>query len=242
MALQIGRAISRGVRRTLNSTGFALMVATAGYMLLIVAATNTLVADALPPEVRAEAEIGLTLPVPPAVAGALALVSLLFGTVVFVAAARAFTRDARERSSIAAAPFTRRIGRAVVSTIGANVVVTVAVTVGLVLLVVPGLFLAVSFVFVVFAVGVEDARAVAALRRSWALASGNRLRLFALVLVVGVASGVVSAVGSVFALGDPLVGQVVSLVLSTPVTVLGYGVVADAYVQLRDETDRHVAA
>jgi hypothetical protein len=241
MALRIGRAIRGGVERTLNPTGLALMVATAGYTLVLAGSVNSVVEASLPPEVREQAEIGLTFPLSPAAAGALAVVSVLFGTALFLGAARTFTRDAHERSSFTADPFTRRIGRALVSAVGANLVVVVAVMVGFVLLVVPGLFLAVSFVFVVFAIAVEDARALEALRRSWELASGNRLRLFALVLVIGVASGLLGGVGSVVAVESPLVGQVVSVVLSTPVTVVGYGVVADAYVQLREGTDGRAA-
>ena len=62
--------------------------------------------------------------------------------------------------------FTRRIGRATLSAVGANLFIGAAVSVGFVLLVVPGVYLAISFLFAVFVVGVEDERAVDALRRS----------------------------------------------------------------------------
>lgn len=206
VALQIGRAISRGIRRTLNSTELALIVLTAVYMLTFVGALNIVVVAGLPPEVRDRADVGLTLPLPGAVAGVVVALGMLFGIVLYLAAARAFTGGPAERASFSTELFTRRIGRALASAVGANVVLTVAVLTGLVLLVVPGFFLAVSFVFVVFVIGVEDARMLDAFRRSWGLASGNRWRLFALVLVVGVGTGLLSGLGSVVSVVDPIVG------------------------------------
>ena len=87
----------------------------------------------------------------------------------------------------------------------------------------------------VFAVAVEDDGPVAALRRSWELASGNRWRLLALVVLLGVVGGVSGAVGSVFSLADPLVGQVVSIGITSVFLVLMYGILADAFLQLREE-------
>lgn len=94
-----------------------------------------------------------------------------------------------------------------------------------------------SFTFVIFAIGVEDARPLAALRRSWALASGNRWRLFALVLVVGIATGLLSSLGSVVSIANPTAGQIVSLLISAPLAIASYGILADAYVQLRESSE-----
>lgn len=234
MALRIGTAIGRGIRRTLNPMGGLLMVLSFVYVLVLVGAANTLVAAGLPPAVRDQAGIGLTLPVPTAVAAAVVPVTVVFGLVIFLAATRAFTRRPAEAGAISADLFTRRIVRALVSAIGANVVVSVSVLIGFVLFVVPGLFLSVSFVFVVFAIGVEDARAIEAMRRSWSIARGNRWRLLALVLITGVGTGLFGSIGSLVSVVDPVLGQVVSLVLTAPVAVFSYGVIADAYVQLRD--------
>lgn len=236
MALRIGRAIGRGILRTLNPVGIVLMVLTFLYTLGFVASVNTAVAAALPAEVQEQARIGLTLPVSPTVAGLLMIVGMLVGTVILLAATRAFTRGSRERGSLSADLFTRRIGRALLSAIVANVIVFIAVVIGFVLLFVPGIFLAVSFIFVIFAIGVEDAGPVAALRRSWELASGNRWRLFALGLIVGIITGLLSGIGSVVSIANPTAGQVISLVISAPLTVLGYGILADAYVQVRESS------
>ena len=236
MALRIGTAIGRGIRRTMNPMGGLLMVLSFVYVVVLVGAVNTLVATGMPPAVREQAGVGLTFPVPTAVAAAIVPVSIVFGLVVVLAATRSFTRGPAETGAIAAGPFTRRIGRALVSMIGANVVVSVSVLVGFVLFVVPGLFLSVSFVFVVFAIGVEDARAIEAMRRSWSIARGNRWRLLAIVLITGVGTGLFASVGSLVSVVDPVLGQLVSLLLTAPLAVFSYGVFADAYVQLRDDS------
>lgn len=235
MPLQLGRAIGRGVRRALNPTGGVLMLLTAVYLVVFVGALNTLIAAAFPPELRQQASFDLTFPISGALAGVLIVVGLLFGFVIYLAAARAFTRDPNKHPRFSTDLFTRRIGRALVSAIGANIIVSVAVTIGFILLIIPGLYLSVSFVFVVFAIGVEDARALDALRRSWELASGHRWRLLALVLVIGIGTSLFSSIGTAVAFVDPVLGQLVSLVLTAPISVLSYGILAEAYIQVRDE-------
>lgn len=241
MALQIGRAIGRGIRRVLNPVGLVLMVLTFLYTLVFVGSINTIVTGALPAEVQDQAQIGLTFPISSTVAGILIIAGMLFGTVILLAATRAFTRGPNERGSVSADLFTRRIGSALVSAIVANILVFVAVTIGFVLLFVPGLFLLVSFTFVIFAIGVEDAGPIAALRRSWDLASGNRWRLFALVLIVGIATGLLSGIGSVVSIVNPAAGQILSLVISAPLGIMSYGVLADAYVQVREMSEESAA-
>jgi len=231
MTLRFGRAIAGGIRRALTPAGVALMLLTACYTAVFVGAVNSFVVAALPPSVRDQAGVGLTFPLSQTAAGSLAVASLVFGMVVVLAAARAFTDDGGRGFGDY---FTRRMGRALVSAIGANLVVSVAVMGGFILLIVPGLYLAVSFTFVVFVIAVEDARAIPALRRSWSLANGNRWRLLAIVLVIGVVTGLVGSVGSLVSLVDPTAGQVVSLVVTAPFSVLGYGVLADAFEQVRD--------
>jgi len=83
-----------------------------------------------------------------------------------VNAARAMTREREALDSLPAELFTRRIGRATLSAVGANLVIAAAVSVGSLLLVIPGVYLAISLLFAVFVVGVKDERAVGALRRN----------------------------------------------------------------------------
>lgn len=51
---------------------------------MFVRSINTIVAGALPAAVQEQAQIGLTLPVPPAVAGGLMIVGMLVGTVILL--------------------------------------------------------------------------------------------------------------------------------------------------------------
>ena len=237
MSLRIGDAVGDGVRRAVTYSGGLLMALMFVYQLLIVGSVNRLVTAVLPPEAQARPELGLVIPVPVAVAAGLVVVGLLFGPVLYLWAARALTRSQSDLDSLPGELLTRRIGRATVSAIGANIVVSIAVLIGFILLIVPGIFLAISFVFVVFAIGVEDEGAIDALRRSWKLASGDRWSLLALVLVVAVVTGVGSGIGSAFSLVDPLAGQLLSLAVSAVFGVIGYGILAEAYLRLTDGPD-----
>ncbi|WP_336135312.1 hypothetical protein [Natronomonas amylolytica] len=235
MSLQIGDALGDGIRRSLTYSGGVLMVLTFVYQLVFLGAVNTIFLEVLPPEVEGSGQLGLALPIPVAAAGVLAVLGLAFGVVFYIAATRALTREQSELDSLPSELFTRRIGRAFISAVGANIVVTIAVTIGFVLLIVPGVFLAISFIFVIFAIGVEDERAIDALRRSWGLSSGNRWSLLALGLIVGVVTSVGSGLGSVFSFISPVAGQVVSLALTSVFAILSYGILADAYLQVRGE-------
>jgi hypothetical protein len=235
MSLQIGDAIGDGIRRSLTYSGGVLMVLTFVYQLVFLGAVNTIFLGMLPPEVEGSGQIGLTLPIPVAAAGVLAVLGLAFGAVFYIAGTRALTRDQSELDSLPSEVFTRRIGRAFISAVGANIVVSIAITIGFVLFIVPGVYLMISFLFVIFAIGVEDERATDALRRSWELASGNRWSLLALGLIVGIVTTVGSGIGSVFSVISPVAGQVASLALTSVFAIVSYGILADAYLQVRGE-------
>jgi len=149
---------------------------------------------------------------------------------------RVLTRPRDELSTLPPSLYTRRIGRATLWNLGGGVLVGFSVAIGLVLLVLPGLFLAVCFLFFVFAVGVEDRRTIGALRRSWALSRGNRLKLVVVVILAGIIGAVIGAVGQLFQLASsPVVGELLSNTISSILFVLLYGIVAAAYLQVRDD-------
>ena len=56
-------------------------------------------------------------------------------------------------------------------------------------------------------------------------------------LVVAVAAGVGSSIGSVLSLVNPAAGELLSLAVSAVSGVVGYGVFAEAYLRLADEPD-----
>jgi hypothetical protein len=209
-------------------------VLTISYQLLFVGSVNTIVVDRLPSGVQSSsAGVGFALPLPTGVAAGLAVFALLLGTGVFLVTARLLTRDLAALSSLPGELFTRRLGRAFLSALVVSVVLGVAIPIGFVFLLVPGLFLAVSLQFAVFAVAVEDTGPIEAFRRSWELASGNRWRLLALVVLFGVVGGIGGAIGSLLAFVSPSVGQLASLVINSVGVILMYGIIADSFVQLR---------
>ncbi|MFB6169334.1 MAG: hypothetical protein ABEJ43_10895 [Haloferacaceae archaeon] len=236
MSLQLTEAVTDGVGRVFTRTGAVLFALLAAQQALLVTSLNTVVAAEMPP--AAAGVVGLTLPIPSPVALALAAGSALLGTVALVVLARAFARPRPELSSFPASLLTRRIGRASLTALVGGTVVAVTVTLGLPFLLVPGLFLATCFALVPFAVGVEDRGTVGALRRSWRLSRGSRLRLGSVVLAAGaggVAVGIVPAILQMA--GAAGAGDVVTVLLNGTLTTLVYGVLAAAYRQLTDEDD-----
>jgi hypothetical protein len=195
----------------------------------------------LPPQSASELgeTIGLTLPVSGTVATGVFLVSVAFSAVYFVGLARALTRPVAELSTFPSELYTRRLGRATVSMFLGGVVVMLSVTIGLTFLILPGVFLAVCFLFFIFAVGVEDRGVVDALKRSWGLSRGNRLKLTVVVIFSGVIGAVTGSVGTVLDLaGSPIVADLVSNAISSVLFVLLYGIMASAYLQVQYDDQR----
>lgn len=234
MALQLGRAVGRGARRSLSISGIVALVLTICYQVLFVGSFNAVLVSRLPSELQAgDVGIGFALPLPTEIAAVLTVASLLIGIGIFLVTARLLARDVSALSSLPSTLFTRRLGRAFPSAVVVSVVLGVAIPIGFAFLLVPGLFLAVSFQFALFAVAVEDTGPIEAFRRSWELANGNRWRLLALVVLFGVVGAIGGTVGSVFAFVSPSAGQLASLVINSVLIILMYGIIADSFVQLR---------
>jgi len=211
---------------------------TIGYQIVFVGSLNTVIVGQLPASVPPSdvGTVGFTLPLSTEVATILGVGALCFGVGVFLVTARLLARDLPELSSLPGELFVRRIGPAFLSAFVVSVALAVVIPLGFALLFLPGLFLAVSLQFAVFAVAVEDTGPVDALRRSWALARGNRWRLLALVVLFGILGGIGGAVGSLFTFVSPSVGQLASLVINSVLVVLMYGILADSFVQLRGDS------
>lgn len=238
MSLRLGRAFVDGTRRVLTRTGGVLFVALLTLQLFVQTSANTVALGVLPPEATAQldGQLGLMLPAPAGVAGALLVVALILNAAFFVALARGLTRPIGDLGSFPETLYTRRIGRATISVIGAGIVAGIGVFVGFALVILPGIFLGICFLFVPFEIGVGDERAGAALKRSWGRSRGNRLRLAVLVILAGVVGAIIGVVGALFdAARAAVAGDVVSNLLTTILFVALYGVIADAYVQLRGD-------
>jgi hypothetical protein len=244
MTFKLTRAFTGGLRRSVSTSGFVVLTLTILSQFAIVVAINTLVAEAIPDDVPASQTIpmGLTAPISSTVAAALAVVAFLFSLYIVLLAPRLLTRETRSLSKLPASVFTRRFVRAYLSIALVSILLAIAIPLGFSMLFVPGIFIAVSFQFAVFAVAVEDAGPIDALRRSWNLSSGNRWRLFGLLILLLVLSVTGNVVGTAFTLANRTIGQVLSILVNAALLLCMYGVISDAFVQLanpgRNDADR----
>jgi len=233
MSLQLSTAFTDGIRRTTTRTGGIVLGLYLVFQTVSIVLTNTALAGMLPAE--AAGEMGLTVPLPGAVAGVLLLVSYLVLAMLFVVIARAFARPLTELSTFPSELYTRRIGRATASMIVAGIIVFVAVVFGTLFFIIPGVFFALCFLLFWYAIAVEDRGPIDGLRRSWDLSRGNRIKLL-FVLGVLVALSIVSAiVGTVSELaGVPAIGDIIVILVGSVMGVLYQGILAATYLQLVD--------
>ena len=237
MALQIRRALSSGVSKTLTKAGLVFIVLFGVGQIVFLASTNRLTEAFLagldfPAGATQSPSVPLSLPVSATVAGILALVALLVFQVITVVLIRVMAAD---QQTITHESYTRRMGWVVLNSIVAGIIVSLLTMIGFIILVIPGLFLTVSLLFTTVYIADEDEGFIRAIRDSWSLASGNRWRLFglffvviALFMIVSFASGFAVPAGSVLS-------QVITAILTTILVVYQMAVLTDAYRQLRNE-------
>lgn len=235
MSLQLGRAFGGGVKRSLSRSGLLAFVLITLYQFGVVGAINTIIVRAVPSRYTPQVleSVGFVFPLSTRMAIGLGAASLLIGAWVFVVTTRLLARPIDLVSSIPSSAFTRRLVLGVLSALLVSLVLSVVIPLGFILLFVPGIFLLVSLQFAIFAVGVEDQGPLSALSRSWNLARGNRWKLLILVLVIAVLGGLVGIMTSVVTYIDPLAGQLLSIATMSVVLLLTYGILADAFVQIR---------
>ncbi|WP_336023138.1 hypothetical protein [Halobellus salinisoli] len=239
MAFHLTRAVGDGIRRILTRTGAVLFVGLLLLQFLVQISLNTAVVGLIPPEAADQVgSLGLTLPVSGTVGAVLFLVATLLSLPYFVGLSRALTRPKNELSTVPAELWRRRLGRASLSMLLGGFVVGISVWIGLLLFLLPGIFLGACFLCFIFAVGVEDRGTVGALRRSWGLSRGNRLKLSVIVIFSGVIGGIIGILGTVLDLAAvPVLAELVTNTFGTVLFVFLYGMMAASYLQLRDDTD-----
>ncbi|AWB26494.1 hypothetical protein [Halococcoides cellulosivorans] len=133
-------------------------------------------------------------------------------------------------------PFTRRIGRAMASTVALAVVLAPLALGGTLLAVVPGIAVVTLGAIALVTIAIEDRSAAGALDRAWALAATDRatVAVVATLLAVGVLVGLV---GSLLAIAVPFVGGLLRAALLTAVQLALIGVFVEAVVRLREIRD-----
>jgi len=231
MALQLTEVVTDGFRRAVSRTGAILFASLVALQLLLMTSLNTVIDSAAPAEMTGQ--IGLLLPVPQTVAGVILAGTYILMMVYAVVIARGFARPLADLGEFPSTLYTRRLGRATLSMLAGLVLMSVAVMIGFLFLIIPGLVLSACFLCFIFTVGVEDRGPIAGLKRSWALSRGNRLRLVALVVLIGLLSGIVGFVPTVVsAVGSPAAGTVVTVLINSLLLVPVYGMIAAAYLQL----------
>jgi len=234
MALQLTSVITDGFRRALTRTGGVLFVFLLATQLLLVTSLNTVLAAAMPAEMTGQ--IGLTLPVSQTVAGGVLAGTYLLTSVYFVVVARGMARPLSDLSEFPATLYTRRIGRATLSMVVGSVLIFVAVMIGFMFLIIPGLVLAACFLCYIFTVGVEDRGVIGGLKRSWALSRGNRLKLVALAVLIGLLGGLVGVIPALAnAASFRTAGDVLTVLVNSLLFVPIYGMIATAYRQLSSD-------
>lgn len=234
MTLTLTQAIGSGVKRVLSVTGLVVFALITTFQLIVLGGINTIVNSIISPQFSGSVGLEMfTLPVSLPVAVGITASTTVASAVVFLISTRLLTRKQQELSTIPRSMCTRRIGWATISGIGMSVILAPLVLIGMTLII-PGLFLAVSFQFAVFFIGVEDARAISALRQSWRLASGNRWRLLAILIAFSVAMMAISIITSLVSVILPVASEIISVIMLSAISVALYGVVAEAYLMLRD--------
>lgn len=237
MALQISSALSEAGHRLVSRTGAILLGAFLVLMLGFQSMLNTLIAVAYA-DMGFE-ELGSALPlvfdVPLAVAGAGVALGTLLSAYLSIVAFRTFIAGARD--SFPDDAFTRNVPLALVNLFVGGFVYSLLVFVGSILLLIPGIFAYVVFIFMAPYIIDEDRNFVSALKASYRLTEGDRLLLFALLVIVvagaGLVGGVVGFVGG-FALSLAS-SQLLNVVIQVPVSLYVTAVMAVAFQQLRDD-------
>ena len=242
MSLQIGATIASGLRRVANRNGLLLILGAVVLGTAWQVAFNSAAAAAIPPEAAGGFAPALDAPFP--VLAALAVATFLLLPVLSVAAVRTFV--AGETDRIPREFFTRRILWVAANLAVGGIVYSVLLTIGTLLLVIPGIVVYVSLLFMTVFVAVEDENFVTAMRDSWRLTRGNWLRLFGLLLVVTVPFTVVITVlsmGLAIAFGPAsAVASLAVVALSMPFSIVVLGVLAEAFLRLRDDRGRGPAS
>jgi len=237
MGFKLSHAISDGLRRTLTKTGGLLFIGFLIIQIVTQATVNTAVLSYFPigTSTQMGPSTGLVLPVSGTVALALFAALLVLSAAFFVVIGRAMVQPLGDFSTVPA-DATRHLGRTTLAMLLGGVVVSMSVFVGTLFFLVPGLFLATSFLFIAFTIAAEDRSVIGGLKRSWALASGSRLKLFVLVILTTVFGGVIGGIAPLLDLtGVPVTSEVIIAVVTAVFMTLYYGILAASYIQLRDD-------
>ncbi len=241
MSVHARTLVVSGVRRVTSPAGAALFVAFVLALAAFNAAVNTLLTAAAGTPLPAGgtvAEYGVVLPTSPVVAGLLALATLLVGSFATVVGSRRLLGQSVSRWADPVECLTHRVVPATLAAAVASVAAAVAVTVGTVLLVVPGVVVAGHLLLVPSVLAAEDVGVLAALRRSWQRAAGDRLELATAALALVVPAALVVVGASFSYVLHPAVEFGLGVVVGAALLAAWLGVAAEAYYQIGSSASR----
>ncbi|WP_435098646.1 hypothetical protein [Halarchaeum sp. P4] len=242
MSLNIGQALEDGVGQSTTRVALSFVAIMTVLQALASVSASTYLARMMQgrdlPQGMSVADL-TSAPVLPIGLGGVAVLYLLLAVAfafVYIALFRAFVGDA---DALTGDLFTRRA----LGAFGHYVLLGIAYFVVALVNVVPVLgqivffFLITALWFAPLRVAAEDDGALTALKRSWSITSGNRLRLFGLGAIYAIAAGVINLIaGTVFGF-VPYVGFLLTAVVSSYLVVLGVAATVAAYDQLEGEDE-----
>lgn len=266
MTLKIGSALENGIERSVTRVALTFVAVTFVLDAVATLFASAAVSGAATPSSYANAPgmggmggpAGMAggnplnapaLPVGPVASAVVAAVVAVASAFVYLALYRAFVDDVER---VTADLFTHRWLGAFAHLVALAIVAVVVFAVTALLNLVPVLgtivwvvlvvFLVVAFYFAPLRIAAEDEGFVTALSETWALTSGNRLRLFALGAVYLLVAGLVSAVLQAVFGFVPYVGFLGTALVTAYFTVLNAAVTVAAYDQLLAEDEGDAAA
>ncbi len=236
MGLSIGEALEDGIVRLADARQLGVFLGlSAAHLLLAIGTQSQLAAqrdqfgdDALFEEALLPETLPLALEIPVGVATSLWLLALVaLVAVSLVAFQTLLSSDAIDGP---AALFV-----ATANGVVAALVISTAVSLGLVLFVLPGLFLATALAFTYPYVAVDRTTVFEAMRRSWELTRGHRLRVFGVLVVTGLGFFAIGVVGGLLAIGlgaVPVLAELVNVAVGALAWLFALSVLASAFDQL----------
>ncbi|WP_435145823.1 glycerophosphoryl diester phosphodiesterase membrane domain-containing protein [Halobaculum sp. P14] len=233
--VDIGDALTSGVERLATRGGAILAVLYVAYQLVFQVFYQSAVVEVyrryLPADVveQSTQSLPFALDIPLVVSIVVVLLAMVGGVALSLVALRALHEDIDQFPT---ATHTRRLAAATGVGIVVNILTFIAVFVGLIFLFVPGLYIAISLMFALPFVALEDAGITDSLSRSWELATGHRWRLFFLGIILAVIGFVIGLVPGILSVLAPAVGQALSSVMSGVTTVFSLAVLVTVYEQL----------
>lgn len=235
--INIGDAISYGIDRVMTRGGAMLIAAYFLVQLAIQVSSQSLIMSIVSKSASQEpmsAATPFALDLPVAISGGLIALLMVVSLVLGIVAMRAVYADI---DRVPTADHTRRLARTAFVLVVVGIIYCLAVLIGTIFLIIPGIFIAVSLVFVNVIVVIEEAGPIEALERSWELTSGNRIRLFALGLVIGGVGFIVGFVSNIVTFLSPVIGDIATMAVMGVLSLFNVAVLIGAYRQLADDAD-----